>query len=179
MVFAQQTAPGTGQADLRVIHNALVDDNSIVLFDTTNALVSHNKSERAQGTAMLPGGLTGSEVSHNRLEDGTASEIVLADFLGAGGENPSVLISQNHVSSFARDGMGLRATSAGNTVQNNHTDRNGRDGIRVSAGATGNTLQKNHMKNNVEHDAHDDNRPANTWINNHCDTDFPPRTICK
>jgi hypothetical protein len=28
-------------------------------------------------------------------------------------------------------------------------------------------------------DARDDNRPANTWIGNHCQTDFPAGTICE
>ncbi len=37
----------------------------------------------------------------------------------------------------------------------------------------------NHMRDNVEHDAHDDNRPGNAWLNNHCETDFPTGTICE
>ena len=34
------------------------------------------------------------------------------------------------------------------------------------------------MSGNAEHDAHDENRAANTWTGNHCDTDFPAGTIC-
>jgi hypothetical protein len=35
------------------------------------------------------------------------------------------------------------------------------------------------MFQNAEHDAHDDNRGANTWTGNHCRTDSPPGTICE
>ena len=53
-----------------------------------------------------------------------------------------------------------------------------RDGIRNRGTSSGNRFDGNHMSGNAEHDAHDENRAANTWAGNHCATDFPPGTIC-
>ena len=63
-------------------------------------------------------------------------------------------------------------------VSGNQADGNGRDGIRDRGTSSGNTFDGNHMSGNAEHDAHDENRAANTWTGNHCVTDFPAGTIC-
>lgn len=49
---------------------------------------------------------------------------------------------------------------------------NGGDGIRSRSGASGNVFADNHLRDNGEHDAHDDNRPGNLWVNTSCATDF-------
>ena len=62
-------------------------------------------------------------------------------------------------------------------MTNNSADKNGANGI-YAAGAVGNTFANNHMSLNVQFDASDDNRPANTWTGNQCTTDSPAGTIC-
>lgn len=87
--------------------------------------------------------------------------------------------SDNHVRDNGQDGIGLRSRNTFNTFERNHAMGNGRDGIRVGPmGAFNNVFEANQLRKNGEHDAHDDNRPANTWVNNHCETDFPTGTIC-
>jgi parallel beta-helix repeat protein len=87
------------------------------------------------------------------------------------------VVRQNQIDDNVLDGIWLE-NADGNAVERNDSDDNGRDGIRNDVLSTGNLYERNHMFGNGEHDAHDDNRPANTWLRNHCDTDFPPGTIC-
>jgi parallel beta-helix repeat protein len=87
------------------------------------------------------------------------------------------LWSNNDSSENGFDGILLGANNTNNRILSNNADKNGRDGIH-SALASGNTFEDNHMFLNVEFDARDDNRPANTWTSNHCVTDFPAGTIC-
>jgi len=57
-------------------------------------------------------------------------------------------------------------------IRGNVSERNRRDGIRVDASSTGNLIQNNQLRNNGEHDAHDDSvgsrtgGTANTWTGN-------------
>lgn len=76
------------------------------------------------------------------------------------------------------DGFLLEFASK-STLKRNRSHHNGRDGIRVEALSTLNDLLANTMFNNAEHDAHDNNRDANTWLDNRCRTDSPPGTICE
>jgi hypothetical protein len=68
--------------------------------------------------------------------------------------------------------------------QLNHIRQSGRDGIRVDAASNGNTIEQNVIRENGEHDAHDDSvgpgtaGTANFWINNKCETENRPE-LCK
>ena len=88
------------------------------------------------------------------------------------------LFSGNAVSLTGIDGIRIQSGNNNNRIENNHSDQNNHDGIRNEVGATGNTYLSNSMFLNVTFDAEDGNRTANTWSGNHCNTDFPPGTIC-
>ena len=80
--------------------------------------------------------------------------------------------------------VGRTTSGTRNRFEHNHARRNHRDGIlsfgdAVVPAPAGNFYTDNHMRDNIEHDAHDDNRPGNVWLNNHCETDFPTGTICE
>lgn len=91
--------------------------------------------------------------------------------------NP-IIVRQNSTDENSENGIAV-GMSQNVTVERNHSDRNALDGIRSGPAPTGsNFFVSNHMLDNSEHDAHDENRPANTWVDNHCRTDFPAGTIC-
>ena len=87
-------------------------------------------------------------------------------------------VVDNEIRDSYKDGISIRQGSSGNLVTGNHVEGSGRDGIRNRDTSSGNTYTGNHLMHNGEHDAHDDNWPANTWTGNHCETDFPTGTIC-
>jgi parallel beta-helix repeat protein len=138
---------------------------------------------------------SGIEVSHNRLQQGFNGMLFILpnvnhavhdnDIQGMGqfgliafaNALDNSVIAGNRLSDNVVDGLNLQARNSGNRIEKNRADGNGRDGIR-SQGASGNVFEANHMRNNTEHDAHDDNRAANTWTGNKCQTDFPSGTIC-
>jgi len=119
----------------------------------------------------------GVNVIANSIAHTGASGIVAIGTPTMGSVNLS-LFSGNSVSLSGIDGIRLQASNTNNRVENNATDKNNRDGIRAEVGATGNTFTNNSAFLNVEFDMRDDNRPANVWSGNHCDTDSPPGTIC-
>jgi parallel beta-helix repeat protein len=153
--------------------------NGIHLLNSANNLVEHNRLVQ-NGTPGVPNGCgiditgvtsTGNVVRHNR-----STLHSQAGYRIRGGASGNTL-SRNHAAQ--NPGHGIRLLDGdNNTVEQNHADHNGIDGIRSDAASAGNTFARNHMRHNGEHDAHDDNRPANTWLRNHCETDFPPGTIC-
>ncbi len=173
MVFA-----GTGQSDLRIRHNRLVDDNSIVVFNATGVEIAQNASLRPEGTGILiGGGVNGATVAHNRVEEGDFRGIRVVDFLGTG-PNAAVVIAHNVVRGNGTQGIELSDVT-GSRVERNHVLANLGDGIRLTATASGNVVEGNHMRANGEFDAHDLSTgtgtagTANTWIRNHCETDSP------
>lgn len=146
-------------------------------------------------------------ISHNDLETGTSSNVGISlsidailnapDFAGTAvidndirgrSSGPSLggivldhcagyLVTGNRISRMEGDGV-LLTTSDNNSVFLNRSDENGDDGIVVRSGS-GNQLFLNSMHDNAVFDGEDDNRPANTWVHNRCETDNPPGTICE
>lgn len=141
-------------------------------------IASHNVST-LNGNGVFLQNTNGSLIEHNFLEDNFAQ----GDQRGVGirmlatTAATSNVVRFNHATGNQSDGIALENADS-NTIELNHSNDNGRDGIRADALANGNLFDRNHMRANAEHDAHDDNRPANTWVQNHCRTDFPPGTIC-
>jgi parallel beta-helix repeat protein len=88
-----------------------------------------------------------------------------------------ITVEDNHTDANSENGIAV-GNSRDVTVAHNHSNRNALDGIRSGPTSSGNLFVENHMLRNAEHDAHDENRPANTWTGNHCKTDFPSGTIC-
>ena len=86
------------------------------------------------------------------------------------------VVTGNRIGRMQGDGVLLTGATS-NSVVLNRSDDNGADGIHLQA-SSGNSLFLNFMHGNNVFDAADDNRTANTWEHNHCETDFPPGTIC-
>jgi len=143
---------GTGNV---VAHNRVSDNgqNGILNQNTIGTLIQHNEANRNVGF-----GATSGRGVHTR-------------------ESANLTISDNRANRNTGDGIVL-GTVVDSEVSENHADRNGRDGIRSGTNSSGNVFARNHMRHNGEFDANDMNRPANTWTDNHCDTDNPPGTIC-
>jgi parallel beta-helix repeat protein len=90
------------------------------------------------------------------------------------------LVEKNEVFRNGQDGIRLLNNADQNIVQLNHVLRHGRDGIRADAATTGNTIAQNLMRDNNEHDAHDDSvgagtaGTANFGLKNNCKTENRP-----
>jgi parallel beta-helix repeat protein len=189
-IFANGVPPrGCGIDLLLGSSNNLVSHNDISRHDRagirllgagTGNVVSHNNSY-LNGNGVFHQNTNGSLIEHNRLVDnfpqGDQFGIGIR-MLATGALTTSFnVVRFNHIARNVRDGISME-NADGNTVARNDSDDNGRHGIFVDVLSSGNLLERNHMFGNGVHDAHNDNRPANTWIGNHCETDFPPGTIC-
>jgi len=118
----------------------------------TSIAVADNTVRRA-GTAASQDGIFLNRTSHSTVVD-------------------------NRIEGGTRDGIDVR-DSTEILVLDNQADSNARDGIRNRGTSASNTFKDNRMHGNAEHDAHDENRAANTWTDNICVTDFPAGTICR
>lgn len=200
--FPVITAPDT---DLIVTKNVSVDDGiaGIIVSNVSRVEISYNKLTRTGNAVGAFAPASNVTIMHNEVEDSIFVGIrVDGDSFGCcffPTGPTSITVAHNHVAGAAdgillnrtsndtvldnlvegsrRDGIGVR-NSNDNVVSGNHSDGNARDGIRNRGTSSGNTYAGNHMSGNAEHDAHDENRAANTWAGNHCDTDFPAGTIC-
>jgi parallel beta-helix repeat protein len=170
-----------GSSDNRIVHNTIYEQDRAgvrLLGAGTGNVVAHNRST-LNGNGVFLQNTSGSLIEHNFLEQNFAQ----GDQRGVGIRMLATTAATgntvrfNHVGANQSDGIALE-NADDNVISNNSSDDNGRDGIRSDAAASGNLFERNHMFGNVEHDAHDDNRAANTWVRNHCATDFPPGTIC-
>ena len=150
--------------------NVAIDYNDVEDSRFTGILISGN----AFGCCFFPTGPTNITVAHNHVS--RAGTLFPQDGIALN-RTSSDTILDNLVEGSSRDGIGVR-NSTTTVVSGNHADENARDGIRNRGTSSGNTFQENHMSGNAEHDAHDENRAANTWTGNHCETDFPAGTIC-
>lgn len=170
----------SGGERVSVAHNRSLLDGVFIRPGLTRSVeITHNRVGPGSGPAIWffsspvgPQPNTGAVVSHNVIEGRGAHGL-----LGDPGSVVGSLISHNRLSANALDGLNLQTGNTGNHVEHNRTDANGSDGIHAQ-GATGNVFVRNRMSDNAEHDAHDDNRPANQWIGNRCETDFPAGSIC-
>ena len=172
-----------GASNNLVVHNEVFnhDRAGIRLLGAGAANeVAHNRSY-LNGNGVLNENTNGTLIKHNFLVENFPQGNQLGDGLrlvatGAFTTSANV-VRYNHMGDNVRDGVSLE-NADGNTIEHNDSDGNGRDGIRNDALSAGNVFERNHMRDNGQHDAHDDNRPANTWVRNHCETDLPPGTIC-
>jgi parallel beta-helix repeat protein len=187
-------------------NNAIGNDISYLISNSTNSRIVENRAEADANAIGIGGDNHDLEIGHNTVLAGAASGIVV--FTGESfpvfpGPNLNLQISHNFVTqrggsrdgiriidaflnSFveynktvvnSRDGIQMAEGNTGNLIAHNEADQNGRDGIH-SSGSSGNLFIDNSMFDNVLFDAADDARPLNVWSGNHCNTDFPPGTIC-
>ncbi|HEX2054708.1 MAG TPA: right-handed parallel beta-helix repeat-containing protein [Actinomycetota bacterium] len=151
---------GGGNLALQISHNDVEGGGSGILFSLAVFLARFPSS-------------TDLEVRGNTVRGAQVDGIRLA---GNAVHNSSFI--DNQTMDNGRDGISLGAQNTSNRFERNHARDNRRDGIRVGTGVSGNTFEGNQLRGNGEHDAHDDSRLANVWVNNHCKTDFPAGTIC-
>jgi parallel beta-helix repeat protein len=176
---------------------------AIMLSASSDSRVAHNESSASARGVWVGGGNVGLEVVHNRVHDSVANGILLnARASQPMVPNVGVDVSLNDIRRSAASGLVVSFASANdsvfsrnrltangndgiffagnrdNLIERNHAVGNGADGIRSLRGASGNVFAGNHLRDNAEHDAHDDNRAGNLWVANHCDTDLPSGTIC-
>lgn len=118
-------------------------------------------------------------VRNNRVENNKFNGIQVA--LGANNN----LVEKNEIVENDGNGIFVNNNADDNTIQLNHVRESGVDGIRVNDAASGgNTIERNVLRENVEHDAHDNSAgpgtggTANFWINNKCETENRPR-LCE
>jgi parallel beta-helix repeat protein len=164
--------------------------DGVHLVAATGALVEHNLVVQ-NGTPGVGNGCgidvdsltaagvttpsTGNTVTNNVSSGHTRSGIRVRNSLAN-------TVANNQVKNNPGDGI-LLTNGDNNTVDRNESNQNGTGaahaGIHADAASSGNLLTANNAFQNVMFDARDDNRPANTWIGNHCQTDFPAGTICE
>ena len=174
-------------ARVEISHNKLTrTGNGIQVFPpASDAVVLHNQVEESPftgiridgnpfGCCFFPSGPTNVTVAHNHVA--AAGTSAPQDGIAVR-RSRSITVVDNLVERNTRDGISVR-DSTDNVVSRNQADDNVRDGIRSRGTTSATTFEGNHMRRNAEHDAHDENRAANTWVGNHCETDFPPGTIC-
>ena len=127
------------------------------------------------GCCSYPSGPTNVVVAHNSiLRSGSLGRRDGILLYATSGQT----VVDNEIRDSYKDGISIRQGSSGNLIAGNHVEGSGRDGIRNRDTSSGNTYRDNHLMHNGEHDAHDDNWPANSWVHNQCETDFPTGTIC-
>jgi parallel beta-helix repeat protein len=170
-----------GSSDNVIVHNTIYEQDRAgvrLLGAGTGNVVAHNRST-LNGNGVFLQNTSESLIEHNFLQENFAQ----GDQRGVGIRMLATTAATantvrfNHVAANQSDGIALENADA-NMISWNSSDDNGRDGIRSDAASSGNLFERNRMFGNLEHDAHDDNRSANTWARNHCETDFPPGTIC-
>jgi len=164
--------------------------DGVHLVAATGALVEHNVVVQ-NGTPGIGNGCgidvdsltaagvttpsTGNTVTNNVSHGHTRSGIRLRNSLAN-------TVANNQVKDNPGDGI-LLTNGDNNTVDRNESNQNGTGaahaGIHADAASSGNLLTDNNAFQNLMFDARDDNRPANTWSGNHCQTDFPAGTICE
>jgi parallel beta-helix repeat protein len=197
---------GATSDDVTVAHNfveangSMNDDDGIRIELAPNALVQHNLSRlnRHDGVHVITA--VGTVVEHNVLEDNGTPGVGNGCGIDVDSASSGTVVRNNVIRNHDRAGVRIRISSGNavtgnetmdnpgdgiqlangdnNTIEGNRANRNGRDGIRSDTASSGNVFTANNMFQNGEHDAHDDNRAANTWTDNHCRTDFPAGTIC-
>ena len=196
------------RAYVTVTQNSSVSDGTGVTLDNSiGSSISQNTSQGDGNGIGIGGQNNGLDVSGNVVQNSGGSGIYFSQgtfvpvytaanvgltvsgntVSGAGGRGiravegaPNLTystVSNNSTSGNTLSGIELGLGNDNNYVTNNGADKNGANGI-YAAGAVGNTFANNHMNLNVQFDARDDNRPANTWTGNQCTTDSPPGTIC-
>jgi Right handed beta helix region len=139
----------------------------------TNVLVQQNRTDgigptpiTAQNGIQISRGAT-SEVLENIVEDNTYT---LAPVFGATGillfqVDGGVLVTQNNAQRND-DNVGVYETTGTTIEQNDLVRSTFFDGIYMGSDTAGNLLRLNFLRNNAEHDCHDDTADANVWDNN-------------
>jgi len=203
IVLANAAGVGTFNQGVTVRKNAIIDDSSIAVFNSHDVLIEQNFLRRPDGSGIfLGGGNANVTIDDNLIDTSTGSGIVdsgenglpadvgvviTRNLIGdAGGNGVSlraadgVQVKRNIVMRSGLSGIRLGNASTNNLIADNLTLHNGQDGIRVVQQSSNNQIVSNTMRQNAEHDAHDDTvgagtaGTANYWIDNNCKTENRP-----
>ncbi|MDX2934633.1 right-handed parallel beta-helix repeat-containing protein [Streptomyces ipomoeae] len=150
------------------------DGSLLAVFNSNGTRVRSNTVRNNTGSAIFVGNdNTGLEILSNKIS-GSARGVRTSTIFG-GGPSTDLRISANRITnSTDSDGINVGPNSLTDSVisANSATD-NPRDGIRIDAGGNaGNRILSNTLRNNAEHDCHDDTvgggtaGTANTWLAN-------------
>lgn len=151
----------------------------ISVINSNNVIVRNNRSANNGSNGIGLNGASSNVVTNNRSISNNMAGIA---FNGASNN----LVENNEL--FQNGGSGIQFTNNAdaNTVRLNLIRLSGVDGIRVNDAASAeNTIERNIMRENVEHDAHDNSAgpgtggTANFWINNKCETDNRGGSLCE
>jgi parallel beta-helix repeat protein len=184
-------AQAAGGARDNTFFNNESHDNRLIGIRTVgpsnaNLIENNHVFKNRQGIVLLPNAAgvsaTGVTVRNNRVENNEGPMANQGNgvlLINANGN----LVEKNDIRNNGRDGISLENADS-NTVQINLVRENGRDGIFANSLSVTNTIERNVMRENAEHDAHDDSvgpgtsGTANFWINNKCETENKPG-LCK
>ena len=146
----------SGVLNAALSHENVIENNHVFANDQAGIQIANSTAVTARNNRSE------SNTSGIRLANGAANN----------------LVEKNEIFKNTENGVLLQINVDANTVQLNLVRSNGRDGIRIfDAASNGNRIERNVMRENVEHDAHDDGT-ANVWINNKCETEDQPG-LCK
>jgi hypothetical protein len=167
------TTPGAVE-NVDIDRNVSRQDGSLLaIFNSTNTDVRVNSARDNSGSAIFIGGdNSGLDVLYNGISGSARG--VRANALGGGastGARIAYNVITNSTSTTTGDGIGAAPNSLINSlIWRNAARNNPRDGIRFDAGGNGgNRIFFNSLRNNAEHDCHDDTTgtgtagTANTW----------------
>lgn len=124
------------------------------------------------------------------VADGGTANVLAGNLLAGNGTGAAITgttlggpdgtrVEANVILQNSGDGLHIDFSSA-NIVRRNRIQANGADGIRLGSGGSNNSVLENFLRNNLEHDCHDDSvgsgtaGTANTWRRNNGQTSQPP-----
>lgn len=167
IVFGNRTHANVQRGIQNLNSHANVYENNHVFENTNIGMLIANNSRDVT-------------VRNNRLENNTIDGIRVA----AGATKN--LVEKNELFRNVQNGIILNNNAPANIIRLNLIRLSGIDGIRVNDQlSVGNTIERNVMRENVEHDAHDNSAgpgtagTANFWINNKCETDNRGGLLCE
>ncbi len=156
------------------VNRSQEDGSLLAVFNSTGTKVRSNTARNNTGSAIFVGNdNTGLEILSNNISGSARGVRTSTDF--GGGPNTNLRISSNTITNSTNtDGISAGPNSLDNSVISSNTATNNlRDGIRIELGGnSGNRILSNTLRNNAEHDCHDDTvgtgtaGTANTWLAN-------------
>jgi hypothetical protein len=175
----------SGFAATATVTDNLIDNyqkGGIVIDGTgTDALVQQNRTDGIGPTPVTA--QNGIQISRNATADVLANIVedntyTLAPAFGATGIllfqlDGGVLVKQNNAQRND-DNIGVYETTGSTLEQNDLVHSTFFDGIYMSSDTSGNLIRLNYLRNNTEHDCHDDTADANVWENNDGETQNRP-----
>jgi hypothetical protein len=182
-VVGRHWGPATRLEHNRSVEDGVVFGNGFVYGFARDSSISYNEFQDSSSLGRgaigdFAGGVnTNMEIRQNKIRGGANG----LDF-GLVGSNLNLDASYNDIRGGAGDGIIARtgASVVNSVLSHNVIEEESRDGIRLEAQNLGNTVEFNVLRNNGEHDCHDDSigpfppGVANLWRKNQGETENRP-----